>query len=110
MRYHKEIGFPTSLIVPKKMINLSYCEHAKMRAKDRGSSILPSFVKLTEDNVIEVTTADNGAIDRVLVRTTYDKSKDICLVIAINTGKVITLWINSKRNMMDIDKTKYDTP
>lgn len=113
MIYHKDIGFPESLKVPEGIRNLRYSGHAKERfeGKYKGQLILPSFIRITKNNLVEVSTDDNIIINKVMVRTHYDNRKDICVVFNPNSGKVVTLWINRKDDAHDsFDKTRYTIP
>src|SRR5690349_10715741 len=98
MRYHKEFGFPPALRIPEGIVRLWYSVHAKERfeGKYRGFLILPSYIKLTKDNIFEVETDDNETCNKVAARITYDNKKDICIVLNPINGKVVTLWINHK--------------
>lgn len=113
MRYHKEIGFPPSLYIPEGIVRLWYSVHAKERfeGKYKGFLILPSYIKLTDKNIFEVETPDGKYCEKVAARITYDDKKDICIVLNPATGKVITLWINYKKDEHQlINKEKYDVP
>lgn len=113
MLYHKEIGFPESIDIKEGMVNLWYSAHARERIEGRykGFLILPSFIKITKNNVIEISTEDNITCDKVLVRTKYDEKKDICIVLLPHNGKVVTLWTNYRDDKHEtLDKTKYNTP
>jgi hypothetical protein len=113
MLYHKDIGFPTSLDIPEGMVSLWYSAHAKDRivGKYKGQLILPTFIKITKNNTVEVSSEDNITVNKVMVRTTYNEKKDICVVLIPQTGKVVTLWMNYKNDKHDtLDKSKYDKP
>jgi hypothetical protein len=113
MLYHREVGFPSSLKLPQGRKNLWYSAHARERieGKYRGFLILPSFIIINKNNIIEVGTENNVICNKVLVRTSYDDRKDICVVFNPNTGKVITLWTNYKNDKHEtLDKTKYNVP
>ena len=113
MLYHKDIGFPASLRIPEGIVQLWYSIHAKERffGKYRGSLILPSFIKITKDNIIEATTENNINCKKVMVRTRYDERRDMCIVLSPYNGKVVTIWLNDKREVHEItDKSKYNIP
>jgi hypothetical protein len=113
MLYHKDIGFPASLRIPEGIVNLWYSGHAKDRivGKYKGQLILPTFIKITKNNTVEVSTENNIVVNKLLVRTDYDNKKDICVVLNPDTGKVITLWINYKNDKHEsLNRTKYDIP
>jgi hypothetical protein len=111
--YHREIGFPDTLRIPEGRVDLWYSVHARERieGKYKGFLILPSFVIINKNNVIEVGTDNNITCNKVLVRTSYDNKKDICVVCNPYNGKVITLWTNYKNDKHEtLDKSKYDIP
>lgn len=116
--YHKDIGFPESLIIPKDIIlKLRYTNHAKERMERDNYKliVIPSVVKLTTDNVIEAYTEDNINLKKILIRVSYDRNRDIVLVLQPefkkSGAKVITFWLNNKKdNHSSTDKTKYTKP
>jgi len=115
--YHKTIGFPETIVVPDNIFNLGYTTHAKERAKQRvnGLMLVPTFVRMTDANLIEVHTDDNKVIKKAVVKLHYDKKRDIILVMEIQYERrkavVITLYYNKKNHSFDtLDKTKYNVP
>lgn len=113
MRYHKDIGFPESLRIPEGIVSLWYGVHAKERfeGKYKGQLILPSFIKLSTKNIFEVETDDGRICEKVAARISYDNKRDICVVLNPSTGKVVTLWINYKKDKHELVNThKYNTP
>jgi hypothetical protein len=113
MLYHRDIGFPESLRIPTGTRALWYSTHAKQRfeGKYKGNLILPSYIKITSENVIEIATKNNIDCDKIVVRTNYDDRKDMCLVLIPNKGKVVTIWINNKDDKHEsLNKEKYNTP
>lgn len=118
MRYHKSLGFPTTLIIPDMMVNLGYTHHAKDRRKREGQykvSLLPPQIKVCKDNIIEIHTNDNINIDKALIKYPYTNTKNLILVLKLFPNKkhatVITFWINRKTDNHDTVKTTlYDIP
>jgi hypothetical protein len=113
MLYHKDIGFPESLKIPYGIVNLRYSHHARQRFKwkYREQIILPSYVRISESNVVEAGTEDGECCSKLMVRIAYDNRQDMCVVLNPYSGKVITLWINNKQDRHDLfDKTKYNQP
>jgi hypothetical protein len=116
--YHRDIGFPESLIVPyDTVLELRFTNHAKERmVRDEYKVIvLPTLVKLTQTNIIELYTENNTDIKKILMRVAYDYSRDIVLVIEplFNKGaaKVVTFWLNHKKDHHKaLDMTKYAKP
>lgn len=115
--YHKTVGFPKDIVIPNRIFNLGYTTHAQNRAKERvnGLMLLPTFVRMTPENLIEIHTDDNKYIKKAVVKLHYDKKRDIILVMEIQYEKkkavVITLYYNKKNHSFDtLDKTKYNKP
>ncbi len=115
--YHRTVGFPKDIIIPNRIFHLGYTTHAKDRAKERvnGLMLLPSLVRLTPENLIEIHTDDNKYIKKAVVKLSYDKKRDIILVLEIKyqlkKAVVITLYYNYKKHSFDtLDKTKYTKP
>jgi hypothetical protein len=116
--YHKTVGFPDTIIIPNRIFNLGYTNHARNRAKQRvkgAFAVLPTFVRLTNENLIEIHTDDNKFIKKAVVKLHYDKTRDIVLVLDIKFPQkkavVVTLYYNLKNHSFDtLDKTKYNKP
>ncbi len=115
--YHKDIGFPESLVINETIFNLGYTNHAlKRKHRESGNVlVLPQVVKMTTNNVIEIGTEDNKNISKVVLRIAFDKRQDMVLVLKPYFDKkkatVITFWLNSKQDKHStLDKTKYNTP
>lgn len=123
MNYHIKIGFPDTLVIPEKTVYLTYTQHALNRRQrydnEKKLMIIPSFVVLKKENIFEVHTEDDVKCTKVLVRTSYDRYRDITLVldllIAPEAGKerarVITFWLNRKMDIpSDFKEGRYDIP
>lgn len=115
--YHKTVGFPKSIVIPDRIFHLGYTNHAKERARDRvkGVMVLPSIVRLTRENLIEIHTDDNKFIKKAVVKLCYDKKRDIVLAMEIRYQEkkavVITLYYNKKNHSFEtLDKTKFTIP
>jgi len=115
--YHKTVGFPKDIVIPDRIFDLGYTTHARGRARQRvnGLMVLPTFVRITKENLIEIHTDDNKFIKKAVVKLNYDKKRDIVLVMEIQYSKkkavVITLYYNNKNHSFDtLDKTKYNKP
>lgn len=115
MVYHKNIGFPKTLVIPDVILSLTYTKHAKER-KDESYNLMvvPSVVRLQPSNVIEVHTEDNINIKKTLIRIKYTQTQDMILVLEPlfdqQAAKVITLWVNNKKDHHKSLKKQYDTP
>jgi hypothetical protein len=116
--YHREFGFPESLLVPYDTImNLGFTNHAKERMTRDNYKIIvmPTVVKLTKENIVEMYTEDKKNVLKILMRVPYDYSRDIVLVIQPDfqkgKAKVITFWLNHKKDQHPgLDMTKYAKP
>lgn len=118
MNYHKDIGFPATLVFPDQLVNLTYTKHAlDRRQRDEAKlklKVLPSIVRLNKKNIFEVHTDDNLVCTKVLVRIEYDYSRDITLVLELlpeDKARVITFWLNLKKDKHEnFNKERYDIP
>jgi hypothetical protein len=118
MIYHRSIGFPDSLIIPRKKLELKYSYHALARVKQRTKKKkLPlKSIMLTFKKLVEVwTTANNKNIQLCTFKTSFKDKNDVIFVIKPNfkksTAKVITIWLDrSDQDYRNINKSKYDTP
>lgn len=120
MNYHIDIGFPKTLVIPERLVNLSYTKHALDRRqrdeKKEQLKVLPSIVRLKAENIFEVHTNDDINCTKVLMRTSYDYSRDMILVLELyaedtEKAKVITFWLNLKKDKHKNFKTdRYDIP
>jgi hypothetical protein len=116
--YHKDVGFPDTLIFPDALVCLTYTKHALYRRQREEQKmklkVLPSVVRVKKDNIIEVHTEDDVNCKKVVVRISYDYSRDIVLVLELvpdDCAKVITFWLNLKKDLHEnFNKEKYDIP
>lgn len=111
MLYHKELGFPDTLVLYKSYNRLlNYSLHAIKSAKeDRYGNIdLPNVVTFNKEDIIEVETIDNTKADRVLIRIPYSDNFDLCVVILLDNSLVKTVWLNSVNDKhFTLVKEKY---
>lgn len=116
MIYHKDIGYPDTLVIPEGLVSLQYTSHAMERKEDKyeGLKVLPTIVRILKSNVFEIHTENNINCTKVLVRTPYDYKRDITLVLELlpmEKAKVITFWLNLKKDQhKNFDKTRYSIP
>lgn len=116
--YHRDIGFPESLVVPYDItMNLGLTNHARDRLTrdDYKILVMPTVVKLTKGNIVEMYTYDNKNVFKILMRVPYDYLRDIILVIQpdFQKGKatLITFWLNHKKDQHPgLDMSKYTKP
>ena len=114
MRYHKEIGFPETLIFPDSILKLIYTDHAIAKGeKINFYAWIHDVRKIKKETVIEVVTDNDITIKEVVVRLHYGDEYDVCIAVDIkkNTGIVKTIWLNRKKDThQTLDKTIYDIP
>jgi hypothetical protein len=106
-RYHKKIYFPADH--KEKLISFTYIinrqdwqytkhciDNIKLRELDMRQLLywIKSEVYLDYDYIFEYYTDDNGEIEKVCYRISYNKGVDIILVIGINK-KLITIYYNA---------------
>lgn len=116
--YHRDIGFPASLLIPQDIVlNMGLTNHAKERLTrdDYKILVMPTVIKLTCNNIVEMYTEDDINVLKLLIRVPYDYTRDIVLVIQPNfktsRAKVITFWLNHKKDQHpSLDMTKYAKP
>lgn len=118
-RYHVTKGFPQDIInilekasSKKYMMTLEYTQHALKQAVIYGCvENLPKKISWKDCYVFEVAVV-NDLLDKVVLRTSYDKNNDIILIINAANPRVRTLWINKKNDRRNekIDLQKYDIP
>lgn len=98
MLYHRDLGFPSTLVLNDLYYRLvTYSQHALRASKeDRYGDInLPKIVMFGIKDIIEVETNDNINVQKVLVRIPYSDDFDLCLVILLENSLVKTVWLNS---------------
>jgi len=128
--YHAEIGYP-DVEYATGSYEVSPTTHAQREASDDeyGGFNLPTRVKLTENmyerdpktavgqqseqtvpHIFEIT-VEEGRVVKLGARTHYDENRDICLIIAPDTGTIVTAWTNLKGDAHDtLDEDNYATP
>jgi hypothetical protein len=118
MKYHKDIGFPKSLILPNGKLRLIYTHHANEKSESifGDAKIMHSlfdYIYAYKYWIIEATTDDNVTCKSFVTRYRVTLF-DIVLVVKIltdHTGLVLTVWDNNKGdNHETLDKSKYDLP
>lgn len=113
--YHKDIGFPSNLTLPKTFNNVTrvrYSQHAKDEAShDRyGDITLPNIIDFRKGETIEIGVRDKE-ITKIVIRFPHDKEKDIVMVVNPSDGFVRTVWFNMKNDTHNtLDKSKYARP
>lgn len=116
-RYHKDIGFPDDLVLPRGFgadITLRYGDHAREEAMKEKYGILqlPKRLDLRKVDMFEVAT-DPGqkVVKKICVRMPHDDEKDIVIVISIPSGMVRTVWANLKSDKhKTLNRSNYIDP
>jgi hypothetical protein len=117
MIYHKDIGFPASLVIPEVLLDLRYTRHAEERKNrdDYKLLVVPTVIRITKQNIVEAVTEDNATLKKATIRVEFDRTRDIVLVLEplfnVTKAKVVTFWLNNKRDThQTLDKRKYTKP
>ncbi|KKL60322.1 hypothetical protein LCGC14_2206480 [marine sediment metagenome] len=118
-RYHITKGFPKSVVDlldkaarGKYEMQLEYTHHATDQAILYGCrDNLPVTINWGNCYIFEVAVI-GGVLDKVVLRTEFDKDNDIILAVNAANPRVRTLWINEKNDKRNerIDLEVYDTP
>jgi len=113
MKYHKKTGLPNSIFIPDWWIHLIYSLHAVEKLREYKVTNEPVKIKLTKENIVELTTINNTAIESAVVRLLYNDEKDIIISLLLfrRTAVIKTVWLNNKVDDHEtLDKSKYDIP
>lgn len=92
--YHKDMGLPKGMPMPKAFIRLRYSPHAKLQAEGRDlTKLLPAKLPLGFQ-VIEVKMFQ-GQVRTWLVRVGFSATHDLVFSLTPD-GFVRTIWANDK--------------
>lgn len=106
MKYHADIYMPFQISFAGKS---SPTKHALDKAR-REKFKLPAYVDSSVGRIIEVATKDGKPI-KALQRIPYVGGKDLCLVVALDTLKLVTAWLNNSTDTHEtLDRGKYVCP
>lgn len=117
-KYHKSIGFPKTLQIPKGLFRVQITQHAQIAAKNdhyqKFSRILHGIggIDLTHTEIIEVETVDKINLTKVVCRLSLLDDFDLSAVIQ-PTGrgyKILTCWLNRKSDHHSTLRSIYDNP
>lgn len=104
--YHRDIFLPIRLGFAAFA---KYSAHAREAAQnDRyGTLTLPAIISTQEAEVIEVEVS-NGKPVKALLRMRHDDTRDLCVVILLDTCVVKTVWANERTDSHNtLDTSKY---
>jgi hypothetical protein len=116
MVYHRDTGFPKSLIIEEFEANLILSNHAIERILGNLYIVnLPERIKIKKEDIVEITTLDKVNIQKMLIRIPNTSRTDYVMSIKpffeTKTALLITIWLNFKQDThITLDKTKYDLP
>jgi hypothetical protein len=116
MLYHYLIGFPPSLKIKEQYtFQLTYGNHALRAARtDRYGDIeLPERVVIPRNYIVEIETANNKDVDKIVFRIPYEyrEDLDLCLVVIPQSSFCKTVWFNKSTDVhKTLDVKKYDFP
>jgi hypothetical protein len=105
--YHKDVFMPARLrdALAGRRLLLRSSRHAAKAALD-DNLFLPGFVTITPENLVEVYV--DGEITKVLLRDSFRPGADLCIVVAIATGVIITCWGNHPNDRhRTLDRSRY---
>jgi len=115
--YHKDIGFPSNLLLLDMYVNLKYSRHAIKKNEElkHKLEITKELVRIKASEIIELHITKKGWLKKIVLRTAYNNKKDIIFVIELflfsMKAKVVTFWLNNKKDKhYTLDKTKYTKP
>lgn len=113
--YHKDIGFPEDIHLPRgfsPVMDLNYGSHARMEAmQDRYGEIrLPHRIDVRKGQTIEIGVTGKE-VTKMVLRFSYDETRDIIIVLMPKTHFVKTVWFNLKTDQhKTLDHSKYADP
>ena len=123
--YHAELGIPESFkMIKNKTVFINKSTHAGKECKsDRNGQIyLPSTLKFSFSDIIEIENYKNSSDIKIVVRIKYNKINDLVIVLLFRDADerqnvvnlppsafIKTAWLNSVHDThRTLDLTKYD--
>lgn len=114
MLYHSQVYIPKELEIKlnymnNMIIDLTYSRHAILAANSDkyGQMNLRSQIRFNASKVIEVETDNNGHMIKLVLRVSYDETRDAVFVL-MQGGFVKTVWFNLKSDLhRTLDTSKY---
>jgi hypothetical protein len=116
--YHKDIFIPASVLNFDfgGLFRLVYTRHAmKECLQDKLGQIgrPPCLIDISKATIIEAEVTDEIEVTKLVIRLSYDNTRDIILVLRNffdGAATVITLWTNSIKDTHNtLDRSKYET-
>lgn len=117
--YHRDIGIPSNVTVPQRVVKCEYIGHADRERFDEKYGHIPRLddVDLSTADVVEVAVSE-GRVSKLLVRVPHPTSRQDDIVMALRPGAtkkhpwtVVTNWVNRKNDKHGtLDRSKYADP
>lgn len=109
-RYHREVGFPEGIALPKGLFPITLSQHAREEAA-RDRLELPTHLDTRLWVAFEVRTNEAGKVLKVAYRRRYDDRRDAIIVVATDRMVVVTAWANHLNDShRTLDESVYDKP
>lgn len=113
--YHKDIGFPDDVNLPRgfsPVVHLRYGGHAREESlvDKYGKLELPRAIDVRKVELFEIGVTGN-VVTKMAVRLSYDEKKDLVIVFKPSDGFVKTVWANLKTDQhKTLNRAKYIDP
>lgn len=117
--YHRDIGIPSNVTVPQRVVKCEYGGHADQERFEEKYGQIPRLdsVDLASADVVEVAVAE-GRVSKLLVRVPHPTSAQDDIVMVLRPGEtkrspwtVVTNWVNRKNDKHStLDRSKYADP
>lgn len=106
-KYHKVLGFPAEVKLPKEFKNLVATRHAQLAALDDKNGGFRIPVSVRNADVFELVTDDNGKPIQYGISVSYNASYDLTLIV-VKPNVVKTAWLCDKSDKhATLDTSKY---
>lgn len=117
--YHRDIGIPSNVTVPQRVVKCEYIGHADRERYAEKYGHIPRLdeVDLAAADVVEVAVSE-GRVSKLLVRVPHPTSERDDIVMVLRPGEtkkhpwtVVTNWVNRKNDKHStLDRSKYADP
>ncbi len=99
--FHREVFMPPKILALGEFnVPVVLTAHTeKAAAEDRyGAISIPSRVIFSGKNIIEAE-VENKKLTKILVRLTYDATRDLIMALSVPDFRVKTVWFNLKSDI-----------
>lgn len=102
--FHRNVFMPdTTAIKNKGHLIVRATEHALARSIGKGFR-LPRSINLAGVDIVEWT----PELDKILLRLKYSDRHDLCMVLIVGEGLIITAWLNAVGDThSSLDTSRY---